>query len=128
MKTSLIILFFALFFCSCTKEKFPKQILGRWELREGYTIGINGGVYPPGNGNILEFTLHTYKQYYDGQFYVGGSYTIEKDTLMPSGDILDRLIMENYHGRPFIQQIEKNKMTLRLPGTEHTILHFERIN
>ena len=127
MKTYLVILFIALFLNSCTKENFSKNILGKWELRDEYTIGHGGGVYPPGNGYIYEFTPGSYKWDYHGTVYKTGSYKIGKDTVY--GQIpCNHLYLENDgHSNIFISMKGK-KMTLIFQSRHTTVMHLENIS
>ena len=88
MKPILAILLVILSLFSCTKEKPPTyadNIIGRWELskRFGTFVGSNEN-YAPGNGAILEFTNNTYKQLFNSQVVISGSYNIEPDTMINS--------------------------------------------
>jgi len=75
---------FALAIVACKKDKNNdnnnNDVIGIWELSQ--TTGAmvpNATDYPSGNGNILEFTASTYKQYSNGQVVKSGSYTLADD-------------------------------------------------
>lgn len=97
MKPILLLLLFLLFY-SCKKElTIEDKLSGKWELcgSSGWT-GSN--YYPPGNGNIKEFTRTTYTKYINGQVDETGTYTIIKDTIW--GQPADRIIYNGVDGNP----------------------------
>src|ERR1044072_79568 len=73
---------FALTIVACKKNKDNNNndVVGIWELSKTTAAMVpNATEYPSGNGNILEFTATTYKQYSNGQVIKSGTYTIADD-------------------------------------------------
>ena len=87
---------------ACKKDKTAGfSIAGKWELRQ--VSGMIATDYPPGNGNILQFSASGYQKYQNGQVMQGGSYTITDDATavastclsLPEGHFTKRIIYDN---------------------------------
>ena len=118
-----------LFCFGCKKESIKNTIIGNWELRQSNNIAS----YPPfqslpaGNGYTYLFNEVTFRQDTSGHYYDSGTYKIIKDTFSNTGEIRDRLILnQNYNG-PFIS-FENGIMILTYPGIEVSYLKYNRIH
>ena len=106
MKCVLVLLAIITFSQGCTKdtEVYSNTIIGRWELRTTSAAMLPAGsTYPPGNGNIFEFSNDTYQQYNNGVPVKSGSYRIVTDNtaekslclLVKEGEFTKRIIFDN---------------------------------
>lgn len=75
---------------------------GAWEL-ESVSGDMPTKNYPPGNGNVFEFTDSTYKKYTNGTLSKSGHYSITPDAtvvetvglLIPADQFTHRIIFDN---------------------------------
>lgn len=86
---------------SCKKSdgNDNQSLPGKWELRYlqgGYILSIQTGNYPPGNGNIYQFTDNSYRYYSGSQLIDSGGYRITKDTISPFQKKMDKLTFINF--------------------------------
>lgn len=96
-------------------------IVGTWELKEAQNGMIPSKSYPPGNGDILQFTDSIYKRFNNGILIKTGHYKIVADSSVmaavgldiPTGQFTNRMIFDNDHAsdKTFIE-IKNNRLTL----------------
>lgn len=104
---------------ACKKDKAAGfSIAGKWELRQ--VSGMITTDYPPGNGNILQFSASGYQKYQNGQAIQDGRYTIADDNTavastclsLPEGHFTKRIIYDNQQtGEKIFVDREGSKLT-----------------
>lgn len=110
----------------CKKDSCrPDFLQGSWELRKLYG-GLVTTTYPPGNGNIINFSGNHYIITANGQIVISGEYRIVTDFSVrestcldiPAGLYAKRIIFDNNIDAPktFLERFG-NKLTL-LSGCE----------
>ncbi len=114
----ILILFNCLFFLdACKKDQgnhdLPKSLVGNWEVTKIVDGAGNMTNYNPGNGTTFKFDGNNFRNYNNGVFFEEGSYKIIKDTFHLTGQILDRLILNDRldFERLFIK-IENDQLTM----------------
>jgi hypothetical protein len=96
---------------SCNKNTKPssQSLLGTWELHAAQSSMMPNISYPPGNGNLLIFTDHSYSIAKGGQTVKTGNYTIAEDhsfnaLVVPAGEFLHRIdYQDSVHQKVFFQ-------------------------
>ena len=138
MKYIILSILLGTLFIGCKKASIDhasvaSSIVGTWELRHlvgGLQSPGNNPDYPPGNGNILNFSDSSYYYYYpNGQLRGNGSYSLVKDTCVATGQYMDGIIFDrqSYSERCF--EIKNNILTLYrgIVAADRTIETYERI-
>lgn len=91
----------------------------RWELRK--VSGMSTVTYPPGNGNILQFTGSRYQIYQNGALVKSGAYLVIKDTtvntstclIFAPGRFANRIIYDsNYNITRTFEETCNNQLTI----------------
>ena len=80
-----LLLLFVVLSCKKDEDTIQDRLAGKWELRKIYGGIMNGTpippeFYPPGNGNVYEFTKTTLSVYINGQLYGSGTYDVGFDS------------------------------------------------
>jgi len=92
-----------------TKGSSSQNLVGTWELRANQSSMMPLTTYPPGNGNLLIFTDHSYSIEKNGQTVKTGNYTIAEDhsfnaLVVPEGQFIHRIdYQDSVHQKVFFQ-------------------------
>jgi len=99
-----------------TKGSSSQNLIGTWELRANQSSMMPLATYPPGNGNLLIFTDHSYSISKNGQTVKTGNYTVAEDhsfnaLVVPEGQFIHRIdYQDSVHQKVFFQ-IDGNTLT-----------------
>lgn len=95
--------------CKKNTKSSSQTLLGTWELRAAQSSMMPNTSYPPGNGNLLTFTDHSYSIAKGGQTVKTGNYTVAEDhsfnaLVVPAGQFIYRIdYQDSVHQKVFFQ-------------------------
>lgn len=109
-------------FTGCKKSNAEKavrrDITGSWELKQ--TSGMLTTNYPPGSGNVLQFTASAFKRYTNGRLAQSGTYKIVADNtvststclVVTDGQYKNRIVFSNDRHRKVFMQLSDTTLLL----------------
>jgi len=95
--------------CKKNTKSSSQNLVGSWELRATQSSMMPNTSYPPGNGNLLIFTDHSYSIAKGGQTVKTGNYTVAEDhsfnaLVVPEGQFIHRIdYQDSVHQKVFFQ-------------------------
>jgi hypothetical protein len=100
-----------LVWAGCKKNTKPssQNLIGTWELHANQSSIMPLTAFPPGNGNLLTFTDHSYSITKSGQVLKTGNYTVAEDhsfsaLVVPEGQFIHRIdYQDSVHQKIFFQ-------------------------
>lgn len=80
--------------CEESEPGIESKLAGRWELMRSYNGWGGSENYPPGNGNIMEFTKKTYKFINNDTLTKQGQYVIIQAKSFLTGEKEDMILFD----------------------------------